>query len=126
MIGLNIVEGDIALCRQPGTEPSTGRIVVALVGSTDATLKLLLKEGNHWILRAAHPKYKDIIVHPEDDIIQGIAVMILRHVDRQFDADSLPLFEAMSVETGVPPAALKAFLAAFAATRQTEPTKPRE
>jgi repressor LexA len=115
MIGLNIVEGDIALCRQPGTELPTGRIVVALVDNTDATLKLLLKEDNHWILRAGHPKYRDIIVNPENDIIQGVAVMILRNLDHEIDPERLPLFELMSLETGIPSSALRAFIAAFGA-----------
>lgn len=121
MTGLSIVDGDVALCRLPGSDPPIGRIVVALIDNTDATLKLLLKEENHWILRAAHPNYSDIIIRPENDIVQGIAVMILRDVDREFEADRLPLFETMSAEVGIPSAAIQAFIAAFAATKKKEP-----
>lgn len=119
MAGKGIFDGDIAICRKPTGDVPYRRLVVALVDGTDATLKLLTKKGNKWVLRAAHPDYPDIVINPNTDVIQGVVVMILRDLDFEWDPDDWPLFEVMSAETGVPAPALKAFFAAFAAMKRS-------
>lgn len=77
MIGAGISPGDIAICRKTQFADH-GDIVAALVNGRDTTLKYLLKEGDIWLLRAANPKYPDLILRPEDDRIQGIVVKVER------------------------------------------------
>ena len=75
MIGAGIKPGDIAVCKR-ARFADHGDIVVALVNGDETTLKYLVKEDDTWLLRAANPKYLDIVLHPEDDKIQGIVVKI--------------------------------------------------
>lgn len=68
-----ICDGDIVLARQCSTA-DPGERVVALVGD-DATLKKLVKENNHWVLRpeSDNTKHKDLIML-DDFSIQGVVV----------------------------------------------------
>jgi len=75
MIGAGITHGDIVVCKK-ARSADHGDIVVALVNGGETTLKYLIKDGDTWLLRAANPKYHDIVLHPEDDKIQGIVVKI--------------------------------------------------
>lgn len=82
MIGAGIVEGDVAICRRITTcsEARPGQIVVALVNGGDATLKRLVREEDHWVLRAENPAYKDIPCDEETDI-QAVVLKIERNVE---------------------------------------------
>ncbi len=62
MIGVGILDGDYALCRE-STQPQTGQIIVALrdEGSiSEATLKYFFNGNGHPCLKAANPSYPDI------------------------------------------------------------------
>lgn len=62
MIGVGILDGDYAICRE-NEEPQTGQIIVALhdEGSTsEATLKFYFNGSGQPKLRAANPTYPDI------------------------------------------------------------------
>lgn len=64
MIGVGILDGDYAICREAQVAQS-GQIVVALhdvaIGMSEATLKYFFAENDtRMILRAANPDYEDI------------------------------------------------------------------
>lgn len=113
MTGLGIYEGDVALCRQPAGEPPANRIVVCLIDSLDATLKILLRNDGHWILRAANPIYPDVVVNPHNDIIQGVVTAILRDVDHDIEPVQLPEIDSIARQTGVPSQVIRSFLTAY-------------
>lgn len=65
-----IDDGDLVLVRKSDTAEK-GKLIVALVGD-DATVKKLVNENGHWILRpeSANPKHKDLIM-VDDFSVQG-------------------------------------------------------
>ena len=74
MTGAHILDGDlIALVRR---EPKPGDIIAALVDETSTTLKTFLREKGRVLLRAANPRYADII--PQQLESQGVVVGVLR------------------------------------------------
>ncbi len=74
MTGANILDGDlVALVRK---EPQPGDIIAALVDDTMTTLKRLVKERGRMLLRAANPRYADIV--PERLESQGVVVGLIR------------------------------------------------
>ncbi len=74
MEGANIFDGDlVALARK---EPRPGDIIAALVDETTTTLKRFVKERGRPILRAANPRYADIV--PERLESQGVVVGVIR------------------------------------------------
>jgi repressor LexA len=73
MIGAHIVNGDIAILeRRP---PRPGEIVAALVDETTTTLKRYVVEKGRAILRAANPRYPDIV--PARLECQGVLVSLI-------------------------------------------------
>ena len=75
-----IDDGDLVLVRKSDTaEP--GKRIVALVGD-DATVKKLVQDEGHWILRpeSTNPKHKDLIM-AEDFAIQGTVYDVVRSKD---------------------------------------------
>jgi len=80
MIGVGLLDGDYAICREAKTANS-GNIVVALrdisAEYSEATLKYYFNDRERPVLRAANPDFEDI---PMDDEwrIAGILVAILR------------------------------------------------
>jgi repressor LexA len=73
--GIN--DGDLVLVHKADTaEP--GKRIVALVGD-DATVKKLVQDNGHWILRpeSSNPKHKDLIM-TEDFAIQGTVYHVVR------------------------------------------------
>ena len=75
MIDAHILDGDlVALERR---EPRPGDIIAALVDDTETTLKRLVREGGRHLLRAANPRYADII--PTRSLeSQGVVVGLIR------------------------------------------------
>ena len=81
MAGANIFDGDlVALTRR---EPRSGDIIAALVDETTTTLKRFVRERDRTLLRAANPRYADIV--PERLESQGVVVGMIR---RKFDWDA--------------------------------------
>ncbi|MEG6521091.1 helix-turn-helix domain-containing protein [Desulfotomaculum sp. 1211_IL3151] len=80
MLGVGLLDGDYAICREAQTAHS-GNIVVGLQRTSsetsDATLKFYFKEKDRRVLRAANPNYEDIVMD-EDWYIGGVLVGILR------------------------------------------------
>lgn len=74
MTGTNILDGDlVALVRK---EPRPGDIIAALVDETTTTLKRLVRERGRTLLRAANPRYPDIV--PQRLESQGVVVGVIR------------------------------------------------
>ncbi len=72
-----IEDGDLVLVRK-SDDAEPGKRIVALVGD-DATVKKLIKEDGHWILRpeSTNPKHKDLIL-AKDFSIQGTVYDVVR------------------------------------------------
>jgi len=74
MIGANILDGDlVALVRR---EAKPGDIIAALVDETTTTLKRVVKERGRTLLRAANPRFADIV--PQRLESQGVVVGVIR------------------------------------------------
>lgn len=73
-----IDDGDLVLVRKSDTADK-GKRIVALVGD-DATVKKLVNENGHWILRpeSTNPKHKDLIM-VDDFSIQGIVSDVIKN-----------------------------------------------
>ncbi|MEW6698653.1 MAG: S24 family peptidase [Bacillota bacterium] len=80
MIGVGLLDGDYAICREVKTANS-GNIVVALreisTGYSEATLKYYFNDREGSVLRAANPDFEDIPMN-EEWRITGVLVAILR------------------------------------------------
>jgi repressor LexA len=74
MIGEHIAEGDIAVFER--REPQSGDIIAALVDGSETTLKKYLLESGRAVLRAANPRYPDIL--PGRLESQGVLVALFR------------------------------------------------
>ena len=74
MIGDHIADGDVAVLEKREARP--GDIIAALVDGTDTTLKRYLIENDQAVLRAANPKYEDIL--PKSLESQGVLIALLR------------------------------------------------
>ena len=76
MIGANILDDDLAVLHAD-CEPQPGKIVAALIdGGT--TLKWLVERRGQRFLRAANPRYPDLIP-VQELLIQGVLVHLQRH-----------------------------------------------
>jgi len=73
MIGAHIVDGDIAILERRAPRP--GDIVAALVDETTTTLKRYVIGKGRAILRAANPRYADIV--PAHLECQGVLVSLI-------------------------------------------------
>lgn len=74
MVNAAILDGDLALMVR--REPRPGDIIAALVDDTDVTLKRLVKERGRTLLRAANPRYPDLV--PQKLEAQGVLVGVVR------------------------------------------------
>ena len=77
MIDENIDDGDIVIVKKQETAEN-GQKVVALINNTEATLKQLYRERGRIRLQPANPRMQPIFVNPEDLLIQGIVVDIIK------------------------------------------------
>jgi len=80
MIGAGIDDGDLVLIRQQ-TTADPGQIVVALIGTDEATLKRFYPDLENGIVRLhpENPTMEDIIV--SDCVIQGVAVRVIKNLE---------------------------------------------
>jgi repressor LexA len=77
MINAGILNGDTVLIHRT-EDASSGDIVVALVDSSEATLKRLRKRGQQIALEAANPAYETRILGPDRVKVQGRLVGLVR------------------------------------------------
>jgi len=77
MIDENIDDGDIVLVKKQATAEN-GQKVVALINNSEATLKQLFREKGRIRLQPANPRMQPIFVNPEDLLIQGIVVDVIK------------------------------------------------
>ena len=77
MINAGILNGDTVLIQRT-EDAQSGDIVVALVDSSEATLKRLRKRGSQIALEAANPKYETRIFGPDRVRVQGRLVGLVR------------------------------------------------
>lgn len=78
MIDEQIREDDFIILKSQQTAES-GQTVVALIDSSDATVKRFYSGRNQVRLEAANPRYKPIVVRPPDRVqIQGVVVGVIR------------------------------------------------
>ena len=72
MTGFGIHDGDTLIVDR-SVEPQDGHIVLAVIGD-EFTLKQMRRDGQHFILRAGHPAYRDRTVNfGEDFSVWGVA-----------------------------------------------------
>ncbi len=76
MIQAGIMPGDLVLVKRQSMAQA-GETVVALVGSEEATVKHLVKQGNMYYLQPANPAYQPIPVN-EDVAIIGKVISVVR------------------------------------------------
>lgn len=75
MIGCQIADGDVVILEH-GVTPRNGDVVAALIDN-ESTLKTFVQKGSRAWLRAANPRYPEMI--PTLDLqIQGVARAIIR------------------------------------------------
>lgn len=77
MIGAGIIDGDIAIIRQQDRSEN-GKIVVAVIDSHEATLKILRKDEDKVYLFACNRKYKTRVFNSSRVKIQGVLAGIIR------------------------------------------------
>jgi len=77
MIDENIDDGDIVIVKKQGTAEN-GQKVVALINNSEATLKQLFREKGRIRLQPANSRMQPIFVNPEDLLIQGVVVDVIK------------------------------------------------
>jgi repressor LexA len=77
MINAGIQDGDVVLIEKCETA-ETGTIVVALVDSSEVTLKRLRRKGDSIALEPANPSYETRIFGPDRVKIQGRLIALIR------------------------------------------------
>lgn len=82
MIDENIDDGDIVIVKKQETAEN-GQKVVALINNSEATLKQLYRERDRIRLQPANPKMQPIFVNPDDLVIQGIVIDIIKSAARE-------------------------------------------
>lgn len=82
MIDENINDRDIVIVKNQPTA-NNGDRVVALIDNNEVTLKKLYKEKNKIRLQPANPKIEPIYVDPENLIIQGIVIDIIKNLPQK-------------------------------------------
>lgn len=101
MIDENIDDGDIVLIKKQGTAEN-GQKVVALINNSEVTLKQFFREKGRIRLQPANSRMQPIFVNPEDLLIQGIVVDIIKgaqakeeihHKKEELDISSVPFFK---------------------------------
>jgi len=77
MLDENIDDGDIVIVKKQKTAEN-GQKVVALINNTETTLKQLYRERNRIRLQPANPRMQPIFVNPDNLLIQGIVVDVIK------------------------------------------------
>ena len=77
MIEAGILDGDTVIIRR-GETAETGQIIVALIDSTEVTLKRIRRRGASIALEPANAKYETRLLPPDRVRVQGRLVALLR------------------------------------------------
>jgi repressor LexA len=77
MIDEQIRDGDFVIVEDRKTAEN-GEMVIALVGSSDVTLKKFYRENGHVRLQPANPSMKPLIVPADQIQVQGVVVGVMR------------------------------------------------
>ena len=77
MIDEQIRDGDFVIVEDRKTAEN-GEMVIALLGSTDVTLKKFYRENGHIRLQPANPTMQPIIVPAEQLQVQGVVIGVMR------------------------------------------------
>lgn len=76
MLGAQISSGDILVVDR-SEPPAPGKIVVAIVNG-EFTVKRLIKEGPHLILKAENPRYPKIVIEEGNDFeVFGVVTYVI-------------------------------------------------
>jgi repressor LexA len=77
MKGIGVLDGDIVIVRQQPTAQQNDVVVAIIEG--EATLKRYIREADRILLRAENPKYEDIVVRSDREVlIVGKMVGVMR------------------------------------------------
>lgn len=79
MIDENIDDGDIVIVKKQATAEN-GQKVVALINNSETTLKQLFRERGRIRLQPANHKIQPIFVRPDDLLIQGVVVDVIKAI----------------------------------------------
>lgn len=80
MIEENINSGDVVVVHsQPTAED--GQKIVALINNEEVTLKKIYREKRQIRLQPANPNYPPIVVNPENLVIQGVVIDIIKYTE---------------------------------------------
>lgn len=82
MIDENISDGDIVIVKKQATAEN-GQKVVALINNTEVTLKRLYRERGKIRLQPANNKIEPIYVDPNNLLIQGIVVDVIKSENKE-------------------------------------------
>src|SRR3989338_6727770 len=86
MTGENISDGDIVIIKSQSTADS-GQKVVALIDNCEVTLKKIYKEKNRIRLQPANLRMNPIYVKPENLMIQGIVIDVIKNITTELQAE---------------------------------------
>ena len=77
MIDEQIRDGDFVIVEDRRTADN-GEMVIAMLNGSDVTLKKLYREQGRIRLQPANPTIQPIIAAPEDVVVQGVVVGVMR------------------------------------------------
>src|SRR5690242_18889834 len=77
MIDEQIRDGDFVVVEDRHTADN-GEMVIAMLQGSDVTLKKFYREHGHIRLQPANPAMQPILVHPDQILIQGVVVGVMR------------------------------------------------
>jgi len=80
MISAGILHGDVAIC-VPRQYAEDGEIVVALIGSEEATVKRFFVRADHIVLQPENPAYESMRYGFDEVLVQGKVIGIHRGPD---------------------------------------------
>lgn len=96
MIDENIDNGDIVVVHSQSTAEN-GQKIVALINNEEVTLKKLYREKKQIRLQPANPDYPPILVDPENLVIQGVVIDIIKYTKNANDIYEQEIHKQRSV-----------------------------
>jgi len=79
MINAGILDGDTVIIHKTGSAENGDIIVAYIVEEEEATLKKLRRKGNRIALEAANPAYETRIYGPDQVVVQGRLIGLMRN-----------------------------------------------
>ena len=78
MINAGILDGDTVIIQKTGSAENGDIVVAYIVEEEEATLKKLRRKGNRIALEAANPDYETRIYGPDQVVVQGRLIGLMR------------------------------------------------